>query len=183
MFIIGRKLNMSQVWDDENKVVVTTAIKCLPNELIGFKTEKQDGYAAAIVKCGKLLKEFRLFSNSDSDLKKGDKITVESFAPGDKVKIIGKSKGKGFQGVVKRHGFKGGKASHGHRHDLKRSGSIGSAFPQHVMKGKKMAGRMGNRKVSIKAALIAEVDKENNLLLIKGSVPGKRGNLVFIRKR
>jgi len=173
---------MSQIWDDKNNVIPVTTVKYLPSEIISFKTEQKNGYKAVVIKSGKIIKEFR-FLNLKDDLKEGDKITIDNFSAGDKIELIGRSKGKGFQGVVKRHGFSGGGSSHGHRHDLRRGGSIGSAFPQHVMKGKKMAGRMGNCRISIKKALVAKVDKENNVLMIKGSLPGKRGNLVFIRKK
>ena len=183
MFIIGKKLNMSQTWNDNNKVVPITKLKCTPSKLVNFKTEEKDGYRAAMINCEGTIKEFKLSPKVKNDLKQGIEITVDSFAPGDRVKITGRSKGKGFQGVVKRHGFKGGGASHGHRHDLRQGGSIGSAYPQHVMKGKKMAGRMGNDKISINKVLVVKIDKQKNILMVRGAIPGRRGSLVFISKQ
>ena len=170
---------MSQIWDEKGTVIPVTRIECVPNKVLGKKTKDKDGYEATIISNGKITKEFR---NVSSDLEEGAEITVASFACADKVKVIGKSKGKGFQGVVKRHGFSGGGASHGHRHDLRKGGSIGSAFPQHVQKGKKMAGRMGQDRVSTKNMSIVEINGEKNILLIKGAVPGRNGETVFIRK-
>lgn len=183
MFIIGKKLNMSQVWDDKNRIIPITKLKCTPSKLVGFKTVEKDGYQAIIINCEGITKEFKLSSKVKNDLKQGAEITVSSFALGDRVKITGKSKGKGFQGVVKRHGFKGGGATHGHRHDLRQGGSIGSAYPQHVMKGKKMAGRMGSDKISISRALVVKVDEKENILMVRGAIPGRRGGIVFISKR
>jgi len=107
--------------------------------------------------------------------------TVDSFpAPGDKIKIIGTSKGKGFQGVVKRHNFAGGPKTHGHRHVLRSGGSIGSSFPEHVRKGKKMAGRMGNVQITVNNLKVAWIDQEKKLIAVKGAVPGRRGGQVKI---
>lgn len=108
-------------------------------------------------------------------------LTVEQFVAGDVVEVSGISKGKGFQGVVKRHGFKGGPASHGHRHVLRRPGSIGSRFPQHVFKGMRMAGRMGSDRVTVKNLEVMSVDQANHILAVKGAVPGTRGSAVEIR--
>jgi len=129
------------------------------------------------------LKEFRIKNNESKikDLKVGDKITVEIFKEGDIVKVSGLSKAKGFQGVVKRHGFAGAPASHGTKHTLRAPGSIGSAFPERVWKGKKMAGRMGGERVTIRNLEIVKIDKENNLLAIKGAIPGRKGTLVEVR--
>lgn len=113
--------------------------------------------------------------------KLGDKIDVGVFEEGDKVKVSGISKGKGFQGVVKRWGFHGAPASHGTKHNLRAPGSIGSSFPEKVFKGLKMAGRMGGERVSVKNLKVVKVDPENNLIAVKGAIPGSRGTLVEIR--
>ena len=107
-------------------------------------------------------------------------VTVKQFEVGDTVIVVGTSKGKGFQGVVKRHGFKGGPASHGHRHSLRQAGSSGSAYPQHVVKGKRMAGRMGSDRVTVKNLSIMWIDEEKNVLAVKGAVPGAKGSVVEI---
>ncbi len=130
------------------------------------------------------IKEWRVADSGVIDqFKVGDKLDVASFEKGDKVSVKGISKGKGFQGVVKRHGFGGAPASHGHRHDLRAPGSIGSAFPERVMKGKKMAGRMGGKSVTAKNLTVALIDKERNLLAVRGAVPGSRGTLVIVAKQ
>lgn len=115
--------------------------------------------------------------------KVGDEIDVSIFKEGDIVKLSGISKGKGFQGVVKRHGFSGGPASHGHRHVLRTPGSIGSMFPQRVVKGKKMPGHAGAERVTITGLKIVKVDKENNLLAVKGAIPGANGGLIEIKSQ
>ena len=152
-----------------------TVVLAVPNKVTLRRNEKRDGYDAVQLKHGNVRREFRI----DVDEKTTD-LTVEQFVAGDVVQVSGVSKGKGYAGVVKRHGFAGGPASHGHRHALRSPGSIGSAFPQHVMKGKKMAGRMGSDKVTVKNLTVVWVDKENNLLAIKGAVPGRRGALLEI---
>ncbi len=124
------------------------------------------------------LKEFRI---ENLELKPGDEIKIDTFAAGDKVNIVAVSKGKGFQGVVKRHGFHGGPKSHGQKDRLRAPGSIGSSFPEHVFKGKRMAGRMGGDRVTVKNLEVIEIDTENNLIALKGAVPGRRGTLVMIK--
>jgi len=124
------------------------------------------------------LREFR--TEEVGEIKTGDKITADVFKEGDKVKVSGVSKGKGFQGVVKRHGFAGGPKSHGQKHSLRAPGSIGATFPERVPKGRRMAGRMGGERVTIKNLEIVKVDAEENILAIKGAVPGVRGSLVEI---
>ncbi len=117
---------------------------------------------------------------SNQSLIRGDKFTVATFAPGEKVKVIGTSKGRGFQGVVKRHGFRGAPASHGHKHDLRAPGSIGAGGVQRVFKGMRMAGHMGNAQITVKNLEIVEIHPETNEMLIKGALPGAFGSLVFI---
>ena len=180
MYIIGRKLKMTQVWDKEDNVIAVTQVKCKTNEVIDLKEKEKDGYEALVLTDGCVKKEFPLVS--DENYKKGAKVEIDIFKEGDTIKVTSVSKGKGTQGVVKRHGFKGGFATHGHRHDLRQAGSIGSAFPQHVMKGKKMAGRMGNEQVTVKNLEVIKINKEDNTLFIKGGVPGRKDTVIFIKK-
>lgn len=204
-FILGKKLGMSQVFDKEDNVVPVTVIEAGPCVVTQVKTKeprktpseprgKKDGYDAIQIGFEKLKpkkvkkpqrqKSFRYLREFKGDISKykvGDKIDVSIFEEGDKVKVAGVSKGKGFAGVVKRHGFKGGPASHGHRHVLRTPGSIGGAFPQKVFKGMKMPGHAGAERVTVRGLKIVKVDKENNLLAIKGAAPGAVGGLVEIR--
>jgi len=126
---------------------------------------------------GKYLREFRV---ENSELKLGDEIKADIFKEGDKIKVIGISKGKGFAGVVKRHGFAGGPASHGQKDRLRAPGSIGATFPEHVIKGMRMAGRMGSDQVTVENLKIAKVDASENIIAIEGAVPGNKGSLIEI---
>jgi len=196
--------------DDENgrKVVPVTLIEAGPCVVSQIRNEEKDGYQAVQVgylekkkinkplaghlkDLGKFryLKEFRLDKSGvgkdnaekeKTEYKLGDKIDVSVFEAGDKIKVSGVSKAKGFQGVMKRHGFKCGQASHGQKHSNRKPGSIGSAYPEHVIKGRKMAGRMGGVQSTQLGLEVVEVDKERNLLIIKGSVPGNNGVLVRV---
>lgn len=185
-FILGKKLTMTQIFDEEGKVIPITLIEAGPCIVTQIKTIEKDGYAAVQIgfdkrkKTGKprFLREFK--NGNDKEFKVGDKIEVSIFKEGDKVKVSGISKGKGFAGVVKRHGFKGGPASHGQKDRLRAPGSIGSSFPERVRKGMKMAGRMGAKRVTVKNLKIAKIDPENNILAVKGAVPGRRGTLLEI---
>ncbi len=194
-FILGKKIGMTQIWK-ENKVIPVTLIEAGPCFVTQIKTKEKDGYQAVQLGFEKIekekkikksqknkpfryLREFRL--DNVEEFKVGDVIDVSRFEPGEKVKVSGISKGKGFQGVVKRWGFSGRNATHGVKHEERKPGSIGSAFPQRVIKGKKMPGRMGNERVTIKNLEIVDIDKEKNLLVIKGGIPGKRGGLVEIQ--
>ena len=200
-FILGKKIGMSQIFIDNEEtreVVPVTLIESQSCVLTDLRTIKKDGYEAVqagfmekkkinkpllghLKDLGKFryLREFRTKDN-DIEYKKGDKIDVSVFEVGDKVQVSGVSKSKGFQGVMKRHGFKCGPASHGQKHSNRKPGSIGSAFPEHVIKGKRMAGRMGGENVTQKGLCIVQVDKEKNLLLVKGSVPGNIGSLIKV---
>ncbi|HDZ84970.1 MAG TPA: 50S ribosomal protein L3 [Candidatus Moranbacteria bacterium] len=183
-FILGRKLGMTTVYDKDKGALNVTLIECEPNTVSLVRSSEKDGYNAAQIEIPKTKnkthkKEFRLSENK-SGIKKGSKITVEIFKEGDKVKISGLSKAKGFQGVVKRHGFSGSPRTHGHKHDLRAPGSIGSAFPEHVVKGKKMAGRMGGKRVSVKNVKVVYINKDKNLIGVKGAVPGVAGRIVEI---
>ncbi len=203
-FILGKKIGMSQVFvsDDKNmEVIPVTLVQADPCVVTKTITRNKDGYKGVQVgflekkkinkplmghlkDLGKFryLREFRT-EDSDKEYNLGDKIDVSIFETGDEVKVTGTSKAKGFQGVIKRHGFKGGPASHGQKHSNRKGGSIGSAFPEHVIKGKKMAGRMGGKQVAQLGLKVVSVAKEKNLLLIKGSVPGNIGSLVEIVTR
>ncbi len=196
-FIFGKKIGMSQVFSDDRKVIPVTLIEAESCVVTQIKTEEKDGYQATQVGFGekkkinkplaghlKGLGNFRhlreIRESEDLKCKVGDKIDISVFEEGDKIKVIGTSKGKGFQGVMKRHGFHGSPASHGHKHDHRAPGSIGSAFPEHVFKGKKMAGRMGSDRVTVKGLKVIKIDKENNLLIVKGAVPGRIGSVIEI---
>ena len=131
----------------------------------------------------KTLKEFRLKPADKNDVKEGDDIDVSIFAPGEKISVSSVSKGKGFQGVVKRHGFHGGPRTHGQKHSEREPGSIGGGLRTHVPKGMRMAGRMGSDRITQKNLKVVLVDKENNLMFIKGAIAGRRGTLVEIVQR
>lgn len=167
---------MTQMWEEEVQVPVTV-IRAGPAVVTQVKTKDKDGYEAVQIKFGKHLREFPLRGKA---LKVGDAITVDAFEKGEKVTVTGISKGKGFQGVVKRHGFSGGPRTHGQKNRLRAPGSIGATAPQRVMIGKKMAGRMGGDRTTLKNLDIVKIDKENNILMLKGAVPGVRGSLVSI---
>lgn len=126
------------------------------------------------------LREFRLPEGIDAP-KRGDQITVSAFSVGDQVSVSGRTKGQGFAGVVKRHGFHGGPASHGTKHTLRAPGSIGSRFPQLVVKGRRMAGRMGAEQVTVRNLAVVDVVPEENILVVRGAVPGHRGTLLRVR--
>lgn len=175
-FILGKKLNMTQQWQEETPVPVTV-IQAGPAVVTQLRTQAKDGYEAVQIKFGKHRREFPLKSGAPSA---GDTITVDAFVEGEKVTITGVSKGKGFQGVVKRHGFSGGPRTHGQKNRLRAPGSIGATAPQRVLLGKKMAGRMGADKITLKNLEVVKIDKDNNLLMVKGAIPGSRGSLVAI---
>ncbi|MFH1308858.1 MAG: 50S ribosomal protein L3 [Patescibacteria group bacterium] len=188
-FILGRKLGMTQIFIN-GKIVPVTVVKAGPCFVTQIKAEK-DGYTAVQIGFekakekkslkGKSYKHLREFRLDKTDFKVKDKIKVDSFKVDDKVKVSAISKGKGFQGVVKRHGFSGGPASHGHRHVLRAPGSIGSAFPEKVFKGKKMAGHFGHERVSVKSLKVISINEKSNLISIKGAVPGPINGLVEIK--
>ena len=202
--IIGKKIGMTSIFGTDGKQTACTIIEAGPCVVTQVKTQEIDGYTALQVAYGdkkekhtnaaaknhfakantsakSFVKEFR-----DSSLEKniGDTITVDIFAEGDKVEVVGTTKGKGFQGVVKRHGFSGvGEASHG-QHDRQRApGSIGgSSYPARVFKGMRMAGRMGQDRVKVKGLKIVKIFPERNYILVSGAVPGHNGSIVLIQK-
>src|SRR3989338_8852109 len=198
-FILGTKEKMTQVFTADGKVVPATVIVAGPAVVLQVKTKEKDGYSAVQIGFGerkekrinkplkghfKNLGNFRFvreFKMADtSAFKVGDKIDLGTFSEGDKLEISGISKGKGFQGVVKRHGFSGGRRSHGQKHSEREPGSIGTGGMQRVMKGMRMAGRMGSDRVTTKKMKIASIDQENNLLIIRGALPGRKGTLLEI---
>lgn len=194
---------MAEWWNKDKEVEPVTLVDCKRTVLVGKKTSDKDGYDSKILGITKknlkkseqkndflkkssnfsVLKEFRIEKESlESDLKEGDQVKVSLFKENDIVKVTAFSKGKGTQGVVKRHGFAGGPKTHGHRHVLRSAGSIGSAFPEHVQKGKRMAGRMGFDQVTLKNVKIAWIDEEKSIIAVKGAVPGRKGSWVKLVK-
>lgn len=185
--LLGKKIGMSQVFSPEGEVVPVTIIIAKPNAVTLRRNTDSDGYSAVqlalpkdkVKKDGERYEAKREFKTEvAADTKE---MNVDQFIPGDVVEVSGISKGKGFQGPVKLHHFKGGPKSHGHRHVLRKAGSIGSRFPQHTRKGKRMAARMGGDRVTVKNLTVVTIDAEKNLLAVKGAIPGKRGSLVEIR--
>ena len=199
---------MSQIFDEKGIVIPITLVEAGPCHITQTKSEEKDKYKALQIgfvkktkkikktekgKEFKYLREFRIVKDRASEGSEGkeedkvlfalgDMVDVSVFQEGDKVKVSGVSKGKGFQGVVKRWGFKGRLSStHGTKHELRTGGSTGSSMPERVIKGKKMAGRMGTERVTVSNMRIVKVDKENNLLALKGAVPGRRGTLLEIK--
>ncbi|MDP2631936.1 MAG: 50S ribosomal protein L3 [Candidatus Uhrbacteria bacterium] len=194
--ILGRKLEMTQFFREDGGVVPVTLIEAGPCTVTTVRTNPA-GRQAAVLGYGtsksvnkpqkkdwKDLGNFayvREFELSEGEtFEKGQKICADTFEAGESVNVSGISKGKGFQGVVKRHGFHGGPASHGHKDQLRMPGSIGAGGPQRVFKGTRMGGRMGGDQVTVKNLEIVNVDKANNIIAIKGAVPGSRGSFVVI---
>lgn len=188
---------MSQLFKEDGQVVPVTVVKAGPCQVTQVKAKDSDGYFAVQLGFGskrklakpaaghlkdlpkfRYLKEFRVLP--EMQFTKGQEIKVEIFAPGDIVKATGIVKGRGFQGVVKRHGFHGSPKTHGHKDQLRMPGSIGATGPQRVLKGTRMAGRMGGNQVTITNLKVAAVDAEKNLLYLKGAVPGARRGLLLI---
>jgi len=199
--ILGKKIGMSRLFNKSGKAIPVTLITAGPCYVTQIKKAEKEGYnsmqigygrtkknnkpeAGHLKKAGKdnnnlkYLKELRI--DDLGDIKEGSEIKVDVFEKGDKVKITAVSKGKGFAGVVKRHGFHGSPKTHGHKHDLRKPGAIGAAYPEHVMKGMKMAGRMGGDKVTLNSEVI-DLDKDKNLIVLKGGIPGACESLVFIK--
>lgn len=202
--IIGRKLGMTQIFDESGAVVPVTVIEAGPCPVVQVRTEDRDGYAAVQLGFGaqkdsrasraekghaskagleaapRVLKEFRF----DEAPAVGENVTVEGFERGVRVKVTGVTKGRGFQGVVKRHGFGGGRASHGATRIHRAPGSIGAGTnPSRVIKGKRMPGHMGNAQQTVRNLLVAKVDAERNLLYVRGAVPGPVNGVVFVTKQ
>ncbi len=202
--ILGKKIGMTQIFDESGLAIPVTVVEAGPCFVTQVRTEKKDGYNAVQIAFGDIkeknvvkplrghfekakiqprryLKEFD-FSDMD-DVKIGDEVKVDIFHPGGTVKVTGVSKGKGFQGTVKRHKFGGGPKTHGQSDRLRAPGSLGqSSWPSRVFKGLKMSGRMGGERVTLKNVTVVKVDAENNLLFLKGALPGARHSLLEIVK-
>ena len=195
-FILGQKIGMSQMFDKNGKMTPVTLVLAGPCYVLQKKNVEKDGYKALQIgfkkiekkdKIGKSMKgkeykNVKEVRDGEDTLNVGDEINASAFSEGDQVKVSGMSKGKGFQGGVKRHGFHGKlSATHGNKHEHRTLGSTGSRFPQHVIKGRKMPGRMGYERISVKNLKVMKVDKDSNLLVLKGAVPGRTGALLEIR--
>jgi large subunit ribosomal protein L3 len=202
--IIGKKVGMTQVFADDGRALPVTVIEAGPCVVVQRKSKEKDGYSAVqlglvearkvknvtkpmqghFAKAGlppcKVVREVRVAEGDEA--KVGDKVSVEQFAPGDRVDVIGISKGKGFQGVVKRHHFRGGDATHGSMFHRAPGGIGASAYPSRVLKGMRAAGHMGSDRVTARNLTVVRVDAENNLLVLKGAVPGAGGGYLVIRK-
>ena len=202
--LLGTKLGMTQVWDEQNKLVPVTVLEITPNVVTQIRTPEKDGYAAIQIAAGQIdprkvnkpaaghfdkagvtprrhLTEVR--TADAGEYAAGQELTVDSvLEQGQLVDVVGTSKGKGFAGVMKRHNFKGVSASHGAHRNHRKPGSIGaSSTPSRVFKGMRMAGRMGGERVTVLNLKVHSVDAEKGLLLVKGAVPGARGRIVFVR--
>jgi large subunit ribosomal protein L3 len=201
--ILGTKLGMTQVFDENNRIVPVTVVKAGPNVVTQIRSQEKDGYAAVQIAFGaiaprkvnkperghfdkagvtprRVLAELR--TNDAADYTLGQEITVEVFEAGAVIDVTGTTKGKGTAGVMKRHGFKGLGASHGTQRKHRSPGSIGGcATPGRVFKGLRMAGRMGNARVTTQNLTVHQVDAESGLILLKGAVPGPKGGLVFLK--
>ena len=200
--LIGKKVGMTQLFDDTGKAVPVTVIKAGPCYVTQVRTVDNDGYNAVQLgyeetkpqrltggELGHLkkkdlpplryLREFR----TNEEIEEGQMLTVEVFTEGERVDVVGKSKGRGFAGVVKRYGFSGGPKTHGQSDRHRAPGSIGaSSYPSRVIKGMRMPGQMGDKRATIKNLEVIEIDKDKNLLLVKGSVPGSRNSIVEVTK-
>jgi large subunit ribosomal protein L3 len=202
--LLGKKLGMTQVWDENNRLVPVTVVEITPNVVTQVRTPEVDGYSAVQIAYGQIdprkvnkpaaghfdkagvtprrhLTEVR--TADAGEYAAGQELTIDSvFEPGQLVDVVGTSKGKGFAGVMKRHNFKGVSASHGAHRNHRKPGSIGaSSTPSRVFKGMRMAGRMGGERVTVLNLKVHSVDAEKGLLLVKGAVPGARGRIVFVR--
>jgi len=201
--LLGTKLGMTQVWDENNKLIPVTVVEISPNVVTQLRTEAVDGYVAVQIAAGQIdprkankpatghfdkagvtprrhLAEVRTPDAAKYEL--GQEIAVDIFTAGQFVDVMGTSKGKGFAGVMKRHNFKGVSSSHGSHRNHRKPGSIGaSSTPSRVFKGMRMAGRMGGERVTVLNLKVHAVDLEKGLILVKGAVPGAKGRLVFVR--
>ncbi|MYD10076.1 MAG: 50S ribosomal protein L3 [Chloroflexi bacterium] len=203
--MIGKKVGMTQVFDDQGTVVPVTVIQAGPCYVTQIRNRERDGYVSVQLGYGETkptrltkgqlghlqksdlpalrhLREFRIADDADSAVEEGQEIKVDIFEQGDFVDVIGTSKGRGHAGTIKRHGFARGPKTHGQSDRMRSPGSIGMcATPGRTLKGKKMAGRMGNDRVTVQNLPLVVVDAEKNLLAVKGSVPGAKGSIVMIR--
>lgn len=203
-FTVGKKIEMTQVYQGDICVPVTR-VKVLPGVVMQVKTLASDGYNSVVIGCGerrakniakpqqgamkglgnfRFIKEFRALTKTDiaeqAKLSRGNHILLESFEVGDVCNVVGVSKGRGFQGGVKRHRFHGHNTTHGTKDQVRTPGSIGAGEPQHVFRGTRMAGHMGDEQVTVKNLKIVEIDAEAGEILVKGAIPGSRNSLVYI---
>lgn len=185
-FLIGTKQTMTQLYRDDGTVVPATVLKAGPCVVTHVRTKVRDGYDAVqvsfpVTKRRTVRAEFRIDENASEEAwQTGKALDVNVFSIGDIVKVTGKSKGRGFAGVVKRHGFHGSPATHGHKDQLRMPGSIGSTGPQRVFKGTRMAGQMGNARVTVRNLEVVAVRPDSHELVVKGAVPGARTSVVRI---
>ena len=203
--MIGKKVGMTQVFDQEGIVTPVTVIQAGPCYVTQVRNAKRDGYVSVQLGYGETkprrltkgqlghlqkadlpalrhLREFRLSEDAPIALEEGQEITVDVFEQGELVDVIGTSKGRGYAGTIKRHGFSRGPKTHGQSDRMRSPGSIGMcATPARVLKGKKMAGRMGNDRVTVQNLALVVVDAENDLIAVKGAVPGAKGSIVIIK--
>lgn len=196
-FLIGRKIGMSQVFDRNGAAIAVTMVETLPLTVISTRTPEKDGYQAVqfgyetrrakIVakpqrEAWKGLSNFAIVreARNMSGMERGAVLDLAQFQEGDVVKASGISKARGFQGVVKRHGFHGAPATHGTKHAHREPGSIGATWPQRVIKGRRMAGRMGGERVTLSSVRIIKIDQERNVLALSGAIPGRRGTVIEI---
>lgn len=201
--LIGTKLGMTQVWDEAGRLIPVTVVRVATNVVTQVRTPEIDGYSAIQLAVGERspknvtkpmqghfaaagtttkrhLAEIR--TSAAAEFEKGQELNAEVFAAGEAVDVVGTTKGKGTAGVMKRHGFGGGNASHGAHRNHRKAGSIGAAAtPSRVFRGLRMAGRMGNARRTVQNLTIQSVDAENGLLLVAGAVPGNKGGLVVVR--
>jgi large subunit ribosomal protein L3 len=187
--ILGKKIGMTRIFQDDGRVIPITVVECEPNEVTQVKTVEKDGYPAIVLGFSKLKKakktkkfyhvrEFKIEGNEE--FKKGDKVSLDALKEVETLKVTGISKGKGFQGVIKRYNFSRGPETHGSHHHRK-PGSIGAcAKPGRVHKGKKLPGHMGTDRITLRSVKVAYLDTEKNLIGLKGPIPGPNGSLVIL---
>jgi large subunit ribosomal protein L3 len=204
--ILGKKVGMTQIFDEQGEVVPVTVIEAGPCYVAQIKTVERDGYSAVQLGFGetkpkhltqpelqhlkksdlpplRYLRELRVLDDDANDLEEGQKLTADLFEVGEFVDVTGTSKGRGFTGVVKRYGFSGGPKTHGQSDRLRTPGSIGACTtPGRVFKGKRMPGRMGGQRVTAQGLRVVLVDKERNLLAVRGAVPGAKNSLLMVRQ-
>lgn len=201
-FILGKKQNMIQYFTEEGRAYAATLVETGPNVVTQVKKKDTDGYNAVQIAFGaqkedrikkpmkghlkelgsfRHMKEFR--QDAEPTLARGDVISADSFEKGETIRVTAISKGKGFQGVVKRHGFHGGPRSHGQKHSEREPGSISGGLRTHVPKGMRMAGRMGSDTITVQNLTILDIDTVTNQILIKGAIPGRRGTLIEITSK
>lgn len=183
-FILGKKIGMTTVYDAAGLAKHITLVECVGNKVALIRQKERDGYDAIQLMFPKTKKRIfkREFPLTDkASLNQGDAVEISIFELGERVSVSGLNKAKGFQGGVKRHGFGGSPRSHGHKHDLRAPGAIGSGYPEHVVKGKRMAGRMGGVRSTSENLEISYIDLEKSILGVKGAVPGIPGTVVEIR--